>query len=58
MIPYKKMYALLMGAVSDALDSIDAGNVPQAKKQLLTAVDGIENLYIETALSLEDAHDE
>ena len=58
MIPYKKMYALLMGAVSDALDSMDAGNFPQAKKQLLTAVDGIENLYIETALSLEDAHDE
>ncbi|MBU5625839.1 hypothetical protein KQI82_02670 [Oscillibacter sp. MSJ-2] len=58
MIPYKKMYALLMGAVSDASDSIDAGNASQARKQLLTAVDGIENLYIETALSIEDAHDE
>lgn len=58
MIPYKKMYALLMGAVSDALDYMDAGDVPRAKKQLLTAVDGIENLYIEASLNLEDAHDE
>ena len=44
---YARMYAMLCVAASDAIDLIDAGNVPEARSLLEKTLDEAEDLYIE-----------
>ena len=44
---YPKMYALLCGAASDAIDLIGAGRAEQAMQLLQSALLEAEELYVE-----------
>lgn len=52
---YKKMYAILCGAIDEVIDPLERIPlaVPSAKK-LRAALEEAENIYIETSLSLPD----
>lgn len=45
-IPYKKMYATLFNAITDALELLEDGNLPEAKALLERAQQATEELYI------------
>ncbi|MBQ9647175.1 MAG: hypothetical protein IJV43_02275 [Oscillospiraceae bacterium] len=44
---YKKLYFGLFGKVEDAVILLDDGNVWEAKRKLLDALEAAENAYIE-----------
>ena len=45
-IPYKKMYATLFNAITDALELLENGDLPEAKAALERAQQATEELYI------------
>lgn len=44
---YKKMYAILCGALSDSLDLLEEGRVWEAKRLIQTALESAEACYID-----------
>lgn len=46
MQPYKKMYLFLFNKVSDAIGTLDAGEVGQAQELLVSAQRQAEELYL------------
>lgn len=47
---YQQMYALLLGACSDAIDAMDNWDFKESKKILLSAMQKTEDMYIEQDL--------
>lgn len=43
---YKKMYAIVCGTLSDSLELLDDGRVPEAKQLLREALERAEDCYI------------
>lgn len=46
MADYQKMYAILCGAASDALDALQEGNPAGAARRLSEAMEVTEELYL------------
>lgn len=46
MQPYKKMYLFLFNKVSDAIGTLDAGEVGQARELLVSAQRQAEEMYL------------
>ncbi|MEG2175980.1 MAG: hypothetical protein RRY97_03815 [Oscillibacter sp.] len=49
MANYQKMYAIVCGAASDALDALQAGDPAAAEKTLSAALEKAEELYLDDA---------
>mgnify|MGYP004505299755 FL=1 len=43
---YKKLYTLLFNAITDALEQLAEGRVPQAQEMLTTAQQDAEELFL------------
>ena len=48
---YKKMYSILCGALSDALDLLEEGRVFELRQELTDALDWAEEIYINSGLT-------
>ncbi len=44
---YQQMYAILLGACSDAIDAMETWDFKESKKILLSAMQKTEDMYIE-----------
>ena len=48
---YKRMYSILLGACSDAIDAMDAWDFKNAKNLLLSSIAKAEEIYIDSEQS-------